>query len=113
MQDYRVPTPGSDVLRREAAENLGHLVDGAAADGDAEVPEGGSRVRCDSGPAYSACAFSLVPRPLLTSDLHLVRATSSVSLGRRDPDYRLPVPRKAMLGVVPAGFHPREGGCDT
>ncbi len=34
LQDYRVPTLGSDVLRREAAENLGHLVEGAAADGE-------------------------------------------------------------------------------
>jgi D-alanyl-D-alanine carboxypeptidase len=36
LQDYRVPTLGSDVLRlrREAAENLGRLVEGAAADGE-------------------------------------------------------------------------------
>jgi D-alanyl-D-alanine carboxypeptidase len=36
LQDYRVPTLGSDVLRlrREAAENLGHLVDDAEADGE-------------------------------------------------------------------------------
>jgi D-alanyl-D-alanine carboxypeptidase len=36
LQDYRVPTLGSDVLRlrREAAESLGHLVEGAAADGE-------------------------------------------------------------------------------
>jgi zinc D-Ala-D-Ala carboxypeptidase len=36
LQDYRIPTLGSDVLRlrREAAENLGHLVEGAAADGE-------------------------------------------------------------------------------
>ena len=36
LQDYRVPTLGSDVLRlrREAAENLGHLVEGATADGE-------------------------------------------------------------------------------
>jgi D-alanyl-D-alanine carboxypeptidase len=36
LQDYRIPTLGSDVLRlrREAAEHLGHLVEGAAADGE-------------------------------------------------------------------------------
>src|SRR5215217_4537300 len=36
LQDYGVPTLGNDVLqlRREAAENLGHLVEGAAADGE-------------------------------------------------------------------------------
>jgi zinc D-Ala-D-Ala carboxypeptidase len=36
LQDYGVPTLGSDVLRlrRAAAENLGHLVESAAADGE-------------------------------------------------------------------------------
>jgi D-alanyl-D-alanine carboxypeptidase len=36
LQGYRVPTLGSDVfrLRREAAENLGHLVESAATDGE-------------------------------------------------------------------------------
>ena len=34
LQDYGVPTLGSDVLRREAAESLGYLVEGAAADGE-------------------------------------------------------------------------------
>ena len=36
LQDYRVPTLGSEVLRlrREAAESLGYLVEGAAADGE-------------------------------------------------------------------------------
>src|SRR5215216_7552194 len=36
LQDYGVPTLGSDVLRlrREAAENLRHLVEGATADGE-------------------------------------------------------------------------------
>ncbi len=34
LQDYGVPTLGSDVLRRRAAESLGHLVEGAAADGE-------------------------------------------------------------------------------
>ena len=36
LQDYGVPTLGSDVLRlrRAAAENLGHLVEGAAAAGE-------------------------------------------------------------------------------
>ena len=34
LQDYGVPTLGSGVLRREAAENLRHLVDGATADGE-------------------------------------------------------------------------------
>jgi zinc D-Ala-D-Ala carboxypeptidase len=34
LQDYGVPTLGSDVLRREAAESLGDLVEGAAADGE-------------------------------------------------------------------------------
>jgi zinc D-Ala-D-Ala carboxypeptidase len=36
LQDYRVPTLGSDVLRlrRGAAVSLGHLVEGAAADGE-------------------------------------------------------------------------------
>jgi hypothetical protein len=36
LEDYGVPTLGSDVLRlrREAAENLGHLVEGATADGE-------------------------------------------------------------------------------
>jgi zinc D-Ala-D-Ala carboxypeptidase len=34
LQDYRVPTLGSEVLRRGAAEHLGHLVEGAAADGE-------------------------------------------------------------------------------
>jgi len=36
LQDYGVPTLGNDVLRlrREAAENLGHLVEGAAAGGE-------------------------------------------------------------------------------
>jgi D-alanyl-D-alanine carboxypeptidase len=32
LQDYRVPTLGGHVLRREAAESLGRLVEGAAAD---------------------------------------------------------------------------------
>ena len=34
LQDYRVLTLGNDVIRREAAESLGHLVEGAAADGE-------------------------------------------------------------------------------
>jgi zinc D-Ala-D-Ala carboxypeptidase len=36
LQDYNVPTLGSDVLRlrREVAENLRHLVEGATADGE-------------------------------------------------------------------------------
>ena len=34
LQDYGVPTLGSDVLRRGAAESLGYLVEGAAADGE-------------------------------------------------------------------------------
>jgi zinc D-Ala-D-Ala carboxypeptidase len=34
LQDYRVPTLGNDVLRSEAAESLGHLVEGAAANGE-------------------------------------------------------------------------------
>jgi zinc D-Ala-D-Ala carboxypeptidase len=34
LQDYGVPTLGSDVLRRRAAESLGYLVEGAAADGE-------------------------------------------------------------------------------
>ena len=34
LGDYGVPTLGSEVLRREAAEHLGHLVEGAAADGE-------------------------------------------------------------------------------
>ena len=33
LQDYGVPTLGSEVLRREAAEHLGHLVEDAATDG--------------------------------------------------------------------------------
>ncbi len=32
LQDYGVPTLGSEVLRREAAEHLGRLVEGATAD---------------------------------------------------------------------------------
>ena len=34
LGDYGVPTLGSEVLRREAAEHLGRLVEGAAADGE-------------------------------------------------------------------------------
>jgi zinc D-Ala-D-Ala carboxypeptidase len=34
LRDYGVPTLGSEVLRREAAEHLGRLVEGAAADGE-------------------------------------------------------------------------------
>ena len=34
LQDYGIPTLGSDVLRREAAEHLGHLVEDAAAAGE-------------------------------------------------------------------------------
>jgi D-alanyl-D-alanine carboxypeptidase len=34
LRDYGVPTPGSEVLRREAAEHLGRLVAGAVADGE-------------------------------------------------------------------------------
>ena len=34
LQDFGVPTLGSEVLRREAAEHLGRLVEGAAADGE-------------------------------------------------------------------------------
>ena len=34
LRDYGVPTLGIEVLRREAAEHLGRLVEGAAADGE-------------------------------------------------------------------------------
>ena len=34
LRDYGVPTLGSEVLRREAVEHLGRLVEGAAADGE-------------------------------------------------------------------------------
>jgi D-alanyl-D-alanine carboxypeptidase len=34
LQDHRIPTLGKEVLRREAAENLGYLVQGATADGE-------------------------------------------------------------------------------
>jgi hypothetical protein len=34
LRDYGVPTLGSEVLRREAAEHLGRLVEGASADGE-------------------------------------------------------------------------------
>ncbi len=34
LRDYGIPTLGSEVLRREAAEHLGRLVEGAAADGE-------------------------------------------------------------------------------
>jgi zinc D-Ala-D-Ala carboxypeptidase len=34
LRDYGVPTLGSEVLRREAAEHLGRLVDGATEDGE-------------------------------------------------------------------------------
>ena len=34
LRDYGVPTLGSEVLRREAAEHLGRLVEGAVADGE-------------------------------------------------------------------------------
>jgi len=34
LQDYGVPTLGSDVLRREAAEHLGRLIERATADGE-------------------------------------------------------------------------------
>jgi zinc D-Ala-D-Ala carboxypeptidase len=34
LRGYGVPTLGSEVLRREAAEHLGRLVEGAAADGE-------------------------------------------------------------------------------
>ena len=34
LQDYRVPTLGSEVLRREAAEHLGRLIEHATSDGE-------------------------------------------------------------------------------
>src|SRR5215211_1087602 len=34
LREYGIPTLGSEVLRREAAEHLGHLVQDAAADGE-------------------------------------------------------------------------------
>jgi len=34
LEDYGVPALGSEVLRREAAEHLGRLVEGATADGE-------------------------------------------------------------------------------
>ena len=34
LQDYGIPTLGSDVLRREAAEHLGRLIERATADGE-------------------------------------------------------------------------------
>jgi len=34
LQDYGIPTLGSETLRRDAAEHLGHLVESAAAEGE-------------------------------------------------------------------------------
>ena len=43
LQNYGVPTLGSEVLRREAAERLGRLVEDAAADGEELVVASGYR----------------------------------------------------------------------
>jgi len=43
LQDYGVPTLGSEMLRREAAEHLGRLVDDAAVDGEELVVASGYR----------------------------------------------------------------------
>lgn len=43
LQDYGVPTLGSEVLRREAAEHLGRLVEDAAVDGEELVVASGYR----------------------------------------------------------------------
>ncbi len=43
LQDYGVPTLGSEVLRREAAEHLGRLVEDAAVDGEELVIASGYR----------------------------------------------------------------------
>src|SRR5215210_8485500 len=43
LQDYGVPTLGSEVLRREAAEHLGRLVKDAASDGEELVVASGYR----------------------------------------------------------------------
>jgi D-alanyl-D-alanine carboxypeptidase len=43
LQDYGVPTLGSEVLRREAAERLGRLVEDAAVDGEELVIASGYR----------------------------------------------------------------------